>query len=204
MVDKAPVKVCKPEEGLDVLNQLRSRPVRDCRELAGAHLDAIGAKPEAEIFDFRPVELALLRISEEPSALETLKNHPDVTVVLFLVLGKDQNVIDVHDTHDVEEVTEGVLDESLESSWSISKTIRDNEMFKKPEWCAKHSCPLVALLNPEVAVSRFEVNDCESLASLDTIEKIMDKGNWVSVFLCDGIQTMVIHTEAQFTRLLAN
>ena len=43
----------------------------------------------------------------------------------------------------------------------ISKTIRDNKMFKETKMGAKSSLPLIAFTNAKVTVSRLEINDRE-------------------------------------------
>ena len=116
VVNKATVKVCKTEEGLNILDRLRCRPVRDCRELAGAHLDTIRTKPKAKVLDFWLVEGTLLRICKEPRTLESFKNHLDMLVMLLLGPGEDEDVIDVHDAHHVKQVAKSILDKTLKDT----------------------------------------------------------------------------------------
>ena len=69
----------------------------------------------------------------------------------------------------------------------ISKTIRDNKMFKETEMSAKSSLPLVALANAKVTVSRLEINDREDFTALDTIKKVINERERIPVFPHDGI-----------------
>jgi hypothetical protein len=133
--------------------------------------------------------------------VKSVKDELDMLVMLVLGEGEDEYVVQIDDADDIKEVTEGILNECLESGGSVSKAIRDDEMFKESQWCPECHLPFITLFNLEVAIGRFEINN---ITSLDTIKQIVDKGNWVSIFLGDGIKTTIVDTQAELASLLSD
>jgi hypothetical protein len=92
----------------------------------------------------------------------------------------------------------------LECCRSISKTIRNDKVFKKSKMSAESSFPLVTFMDMKVAVSRFEINNQKHFAALNTIKKIVDKGNRVVVFVGDGIETTKIDAKRNIPSLFVD
>lgn len=150
------------------------------------------------------VPFTLCRVGAKVGTAKPVKDEPNMLVMLNLGAGEDEYVVQIDDTDDIEEVVEGILNECLESGRSVSEAIRDDKMFEESQWCPKCCLPFVTLLNSEVAVGRFEINDRENLTSLDTIEQIVDKGDWVSIFLGNGIEATIVDTQTEFTSLFSD
>ena len=70
-----------------------------------------------------------------------------MSVMLFLRVRENQNVIKIDNTKYVKDVTESILNERLKCIWCVSKTIVDNEMFKETIRCLKSCLPIISFLN---------------------------------------------------------
>ena len=64
VVNKSAIEVSKAEEGLHVLDGCGCRPSGDGLELAGMHLDAVGAEQVAQVLHLGLVKRALARVGE--------------------------------------------------------------------------------------------------------------------------------------------
>ena len=65
--------------------------------------------------------------------------------MLRRIIGIDKNVVEVNDNVDVEQVTEDVLHEALESSRSVAEPERHNQHLEEPEAGPEGGLPFVAL-----------------------------------------------------------
>ncbi|KZT17960.1 hypothetical protein NEOLEDRAFT_1081610 [Neolentinus lepideus HHB14362 ss-1] len=165
---KTSIKVSKTEERLKLL-------------------DGGGCRPAGNVLNFGLIEDALLRTGAESSIAEAVQNEPDVFVVLFLGTRENEDVVQIDNTENVEEFTEGILNERLKSRGGISQTVRNNKMFKQSERGAECGLPLITLFNTDMAVSRFEIENRKYFTSLHAIEKVIDQQQRIAVLLGDGV-----------------
>src|SRR5437899_6146777 len=103
------VEVGKSEEGLDVFDFLRLRPVVDCLDLFRSHGEPLRREAEAEIFDRGGMELTLFRFSVELVFAEASEDFFDVSFVRLLVLGVDEDVIKVYDNAYIQEICKDAI-----------------------------------------------------------------------------------------------
>lgn len=128
-------------------------------ELFGVHGDALVRNNVAKIFDRRFVEFALLWIGVEASSSKTIKDHADGFVVVFLIPGIDENVVQVNNTANVDDVREYRLDIGLEIGRSVGKTERHHCHFVKSKVGSESRLPFVPFSDPDKIESIFEVDD---------------------------------------------
>ena len=97
-------------------------------------------------------------------------------LMVRLVFAKDQDVVQVHHTCDVQEFSECLINEGLEHSRSICETKRHGEIFKKPEPCTECSLPFISALDLFSILYVLAVQLCEFLGSLEPVQHIQNKG----------------------------
>jgi len=79
--DEATVKICKTEEGLDVLHLVGFWPVGDGFDFVGGHGKAIGGEAEAQVFSRGGMELAFFQLSKEVMLAEALEDFTDMLLM---------------------------------------------------------------------------------------------------------------------------
>ena len=89
--------------------------------------------------------------------------------VFRLIFAKDQDIVQVDHTCDVQELTKRLINEGLKHSRSICETERHGKIFKQAELCLKHCFPLISALNLYSIICILAVQLSELLSSLKTI-----------------------------------
>ena len=120
------IKVSKTKERLNFFNISGHRPQSNSFEFLGVHLNAVSTDYVTQVLNFRLVKLTLCGISTKLSITKLIENFGHMYVMFSLRTREDKNVIKVNNTKNVEKVSKSVLDEGLESSRRIRKSIRGN------------------------------------------------------------------------------
>ena len=92
--------------------------------------------------------------------------------VFRLVFAKDQDIVQVDYTCDVQELTKHLVNEGLKHSRSIHETERHSKIFKQTELCSEHCFPLIFTLNLYSIICILAVQLSELLSSLETIQHV--------------------------------
>ena len=86
-MDELTVEVHKSEEGLDVLNFPRFRPIRDGLNFLRRHGESVGRETETEVLGGGGMELTFLWLGEEIVLSEALEDFVDMFLMGLEVLG---------------------------------------------------------------------------------------------------------------------
>ena len=89
-------------------------------------MNAVSTDYVTQVLNFGLVKLTLCGISTKLSVTKPIKNFGHMYVMFSLRMREDKDVIKVNNTKNVKEVSNSVLDEGLESSRRIHKSIRGN------------------------------------------------------------------------------
>ena len=92
--------------------------------------------------------------------------------VFRLVFTKDQDIVQIDYTCDVQELTKRLINEGLKRSRSICETERHGKIFKQAELCLKHCFPLIFTLDSYSIICILAVQLSELLSSLETIQHV--------------------------------
>jgi len=79
--NEATVKICKTEEGLDVLHFAGFWPVGDGFDSVGGHGKAIGGEAEAQVFGRGGMEFTFFRLSKEVMLAEASEDFVDMLLM---------------------------------------------------------------------------------------------------------------------------
>ena len=92
--------------------------------------------------------------------------------VFRLIFAKDQDIVQVDHTCDVQELTKCLVNEGLKCSRSIHETERHSKIFKQAELCSECCFPLISALNSYSIICILAVQLSELLSSLKTIQHV--------------------------------
>ena len=103
---------------------------------------------------------------------QSLEHPSDMDAVFFLRLAEDQNVIQVDYDEDVGHVAEDVVHEMLECRWGVGHSEGHNKVLKGTVARAERGLPLVSGRDPNVVVSRAEVDLREELGRPESVQEV--------------------------------
>ena len=116
---KASVKVCKSQEGLNLLNGLRSRPFEDSVNLGLCHRDAGGIDHKAKEFSSVNIEFTFFGFGVKLMFLKVSKNFGNMFIVFLRSLGVNEDIVQIDYHIFVKDVREDAVHITLESSGSV-------------------------------------------------------------------------------------
>jgi hypothetical protein len=143
------------------------------------------------------VEGTLLRFAEETMLLESSEDLLDLALMISHVFGVDKDVVEVDDDTDVEHIAEDVVHEVLECGWRISEAERHDKVFEMTVAGAEGGFPLIAFFDAEKVITRSQIELGEVFGSLEPIHDLVREGKRVAVLDGDGVETPVVHAEAE-------
>src|SRR5882724_7309855 len=118
------IEVGESEERLDVFDFPGFWPILDDLDFVRGHGEAFRRQHVSEVFAGSDMELTFVCTSKQSISTEPAKYFLDVSFVFGIVVGIDENVVQIYDDNDVDHIREYVIHESLKSCWSISKPFR--------------------------------------------------------------------------------
>jgi hypothetical protein len=101
-VNEPSIEVGEAQEGLDVADFPWFRPILNAIYFGGVHREAVGRKDETKVLDTFRVELAFVGASVQSMLSEATQDLADVSAMVGLVVGVDENVVQVDYNRDVE------------------------------------------------------------------------------------------------------
>ena len=107
---------------------------------------------------------------------QSLEHPSDMDAVFFLRLAEDQDVVQVDDNEDVGHVAEDVVHKVLECGRGVGHSKGHNEILEGPIARAERGLPLVSRRDPDVVVSRAEVDLREELGRPESVQEVTHQG----------------------------
>ena len=92
--------------------------------------------------------------------------------VFRLIFAKDQDIVQIDHTCDVQELIKHLINEGLKCSRSIHETERHGKIFEQAELCSEHCFPLIFTLDSYLIICILAVQLNELLSSLKTIQHV--------------------------------
>ena len=194
---KASVKVCKSQEGLNLLNGSRSGPFEDSVNLGLCHRDAGGIDHKAEEFGSVNIEFALFGFGVKLMFSKASKNFGNMFIVFLRSLGVNEDIVQIDYHIFVEDVGEDAIHITLESSGSIGEAEVHDHKIKGSITSSEGSFPFITRSDADKVVGTTEVNLGINGGGAEAIEEVGNERKWVSVFLGDGIKTTPIDAKTE-------
>src|SRR5207245_2304131 len=191
------VEVGKAKEGLDVLDFPWFRPVADCLYLFQSHGECLRREAEAEVFDGGGMELTLFRFSIELVFAEASEDFLDMSFVQLLVLGVDEDVVQIYDDTHIQEVCKDAINKPLESSRGVSEAEGHHQPLIGAIVHAEGGLPLIARGDADEVVGVVEIDLGIYFGFGRRVEEVGDERKGILIFLGDFVEAMVVYTEAE-------
>ena len=122
--------------------------------------------------------------------------------MILLVLGKDQNIIEIHQDEIIGVGVEDKVHHSRECWRSIDKAERHDSIFIRTIACSECCLGDILFMNANLMITHTEVKLGEYLSALKLLEKLIDLGKWVLVLYCFLVQWTVVDTKPVHAILL--
>src|SRR5882672_1190309 len=114
-VNETTVKVGEIEEGLNVLDFSRFRPILNYLDFVLGHGEAFGRQHVSEVFTGSDMEFAFVCTGKKSISTEFAKYFSDMSLVFGNVVRVDEDVVQIDDDNDINHVREDVVHKPLES-----------------------------------------------------------------------------------------
>src|SRR5882672_1819456 len=157
-VSETTIEVGETEEGLNVLDFLRFRPILDNLDLVWGHGEAFRRQHVSEVFTGSDVEITFVCTGKKSVSTELLEYFPNMSFVLRNVVRIDEDVIQVDDDYDINHIRGDVIHKSLKSCWCISKPFRHYQPLERTVSGLECSLPFIFRHNPDKMVCMSEVD----------------------------------------------
>ena len=119
----------EPKGAAELLHVLRRFQIHNCRHFLRIHRNALGRDDTTKIKNLIEPKFALGELGVELMFPELIENQTQVLGMIFLVLGKDQNVIEVDQDQVICVGVEDEVHHARESWRSIDKAERHDSVF---------------------------------------------------------------------------
>jgi hypothetical protein len=110
---------------------------------------------------------------------------------------ENEDIIKVDHAEDVEEIAETIVSVSLERCGGVGETKGHNEVFEVAIAGTKGGFVFIAFCNPKLVVCICHIEACEVLGVLETIEKLRDEREGISILDGDIVELAIINTKAE-------
>jgi hypothetical protein len=87
-------------------------------------------------------------------------------------------------------------------SWAIGEAKVYDQWFEETLICSKGSLPLIAFWDMDIIVSTSYIELGEVSRTFELMDEIIDEGEGVLIFLCDGIECLIVLDKVELTILL--
>ena len=87
---------CKTKKTAELLDILRRFPIHNCRHLRRINSNSLGGDDVAKIKNFIKPELTFGKLRIELMLSELVENQSQMFGMIMLILGEDQNIIEIH------------------------------------------------------------------------------------------------------------
>jgi hypothetical protein len=125
--------------------------------------------------------------------------------VILQGVHEDEDIVQVDNNHSLQdEVMEDLIHHCLEGCRAVCQTEVHHKGFKQAAVCAEGCLPFVTLLDVDIVESPADVQLCKVSYSLEAVDQVIYKGEWVPVFAGYHVEHTVVLYEAEFTILLLN
>ena len=192
---KASVKVCKSQEGLNLLNSSRSRPFEDSINLGLGHRDTRGIDHKAEEFSSVNIKFAFFSFGIKLMFLKASKNFSNMFIMFLRSLGVNEDIIQIDYHIFVEDVREDAVHITLESSGSVGEAEVHDHKIKGSIMSSEGGFPFITGSNVDEVVGTTEVNLGVDGGGAEVIKEVGNEQKQISVFLGDGITLSSQSTE---------
>ncbi len=131
---------------LDHSTTIWGGPIRNSFYFGGIHSDTFGRENKTQERNRPCVKLTLFNLDEYTILQQPLEQSSDVLDMISLILGEDQDIVEVNKHKPIDHVSEHIVDECLQDRWELERPNGMTKYSKCPVWVLKavfHSSPFL-------------------------------------------------------------
>ena len=192
----------KTEKASKLLHILRRFPFNNGLNLGRVNLNALGRDNMPKINHFFQPELALGKLGIQLVFSQFIKHQPEMFLMFFLILRKDQNVVEIEQDKLILEWRENIVHQSIKSRRSISQTKRHDRILIRAKTSPECRLRNVFLANANLMIAHSEIKLGEYFSTFQLFEQLSYVRKWIFVLDCLLVQWAVIDTQPVRTILL--
>ena len=129
--------------------------------------------------------------------MEMAENLTDMFLMICRVVGINEDVLGVDDHTHIQEITEDVVHEMLESCRSIGKSKGHNEPFKRTIAGSESSFPFITVHNTDEVIDMSEINGGVDTGFTCSGKEVGNEWKGISILFGYFIETLEIYAEAE-------
>ena len=118
-------------------------------------------------------------------------------LMIHRVVGINEDVIEVDDHTHIQEITEDVVHETLESCRSIGKSKGHNEPFKRTVAGAESSFPFITICNMDKVIGMSDIDGGIDMGFTHSGKEVRNEQKGISILFGYFIETLEIYAEVE-------
>ena len=150
-----------------------------------------------KVKNFIEPKLTFRELRVELMFSEFVQHQPQVLGMILLVLGKDQNVIEIYQDEVICVRVEDEVHHARECWRSIDKAERHDSLFIRTIACSECCLGNILFTNSNLMIAHTEIKLGEYSSTFELFEQLIDVGKWV--FVLDGL---LVHWTVINTKLV--
>ena len=129
--------------------------------------------------------------------MEVAEDLTDMFLMICWVVGINEDVVQVNDHANIQEITEDVIHEMLESCESIGKSEGHNEPFKRTIAGAESGFPFITVPNTDKVIGMSEINGGVDMGFTHSGKEVRNEQKGISILFGYFIEASEIYAEAE-------
>ncbi len=140
------IKVGESKKTLNITQKSWGNLIHNGWDLIKIHENAI-SKNKIFKFHFNLMEFAFLQFHIQSNSFKLVLNRLNISFIFLLVLGKNENVIDVKNHKVIQVFMENIVHQMLKGNIGISKAKRHHHIFKMARTDSKNNFSFITFPN---------------------------------------------------------
>jgi hypothetical protein len=147
MCNEILIKVDKFKKTLNIMNRSWGNPIHNGLDLRRIHVNAISRNNILEEFHFSLMEFTFIQLSIESNFFELVQNKSNMLFMFLLVLGKNEDVVNVTNHKVIQVFTKNIIHQMLKDNMGIGEAKRHHHIFKMAIMGSKKNLPFITFPN---------------------------------------------------------
>ena len=150
----------------------------------------------AKVKNFIKPELTFGKLRIELMPSELVEHQSQMFPMILLILGEDQNIIEIHQDEFICVGVEDKVHHARECWRSIDKAERHDSIFIRTIACSECCLGDILFTNANLMITHTNVKLGEDFSTFELLEKLIDVGKWILVLDCLLVQWTVIDAKS--------
>jgi hypothetical protein len=147
MCNEVLIEVGESKKTLNITHKSWGNLIPNGWDLIKIHENAISKNKIFKKFHFNLMEFAFLQFNIQSNSFKLVQNKPNILFIFLLVLGKNEDVIDVTNHKFIQVFMENIIHQVLKDNMGISKAKRHHHIFKMARINSKNKFSFITFPN---------------------------------------------------------